>query len=166
MVDLVVAVDQEGGLGLAGELPWRLQAEWQHFLSLVTRCGTGGGAVCWVLGRRSWQQHSQSGGLLDKVAAAGCKVLLVVVTRNARPDTSSPCTKFASSWPEVSWHCQHCNSASLCRSSEPSVSLQASSAWRRAGTWAGRAFTACSWRAVPGWPAPGGPTFCCNPAHQ
>ena len=36
-IDIVVATDKVGGIGLGGDLPWRLEKEWQHFLKLVTR---------------------------------------------------------------------------------------------------------------------------------
>ena len=36
-VDIIVAVDRAGGIGREGGLPWRLEAEWRHFLKLVTR---------------------------------------------------------------------------------------------------------------------------------
>ena len=36
-VDIIVAVDKSGGIGLDGNLPWSLEAEWAHFLRLSTR---------------------------------------------------------------------------------------------------------------------------------
>ena len=36
-IDIIVAVDNAGGIGLRGDIPWRLEKEWQHFLRLVTR---------------------------------------------------------------------------------------------------------------------------------
>ena len=37
VIDLIVAVDNAGGIGLRGDIPWRLQKEWEHFLRLTTR---------------------------------------------------------------------------------------------------------------------------------
>ena len=36
-VDIIAAVDRAGGIGREGDLPWRLEEEWRHFLRLVTR---------------------------------------------------------------------------------------------------------------------------------
>ena len=36
-VNLVVAVDQNGGIGKDGGLPWSLSRDWEHFLRLATR---------------------------------------------------------------------------------------------------------------------------------
>ena len=39
-IDIIVAVDNAGGIGLKGEIPWQLEKEWQHFLKLTTRYST------------------------------------------------------------------------------------------------------------------------------
>ena len=36
-VNIIVAVDNQGGIGLDDGLPWSLEKEWKHFLKLATR---------------------------------------------------------------------------------------------------------------------------------
>ena len=52
-IHLLVAVEQRGGMGMEGGLPWSLAREWQHFLGLSTRYSTGGreGGLPWSLDR-------------------------------------------------------------------------------------------------------------------
>lgn len=50
---VVAAVDDEGGIGRGGGLPWRLRADMEHFRRLTT--GPGGGANAVILGRRTWE---------------------------------------------------------------------------------------------------------------
>lgn len=33
----IVAIDENGGIGLNGDLPWKLQKDWQHFLRMTTK---------------------------------------------------------------------------------------------------------------------------------
>ena len=42
-INLLVAVEQSGGMGREGGLPWSLAREWQHFLALATRWDMGWG---------------------------------------------------------------------------------------------------------------------------
>ena len=37
IIDISVAIDAEGGIGLNDELPWKLDKEWRHFLKISTR---------------------------------------------------------------------------------------------------------------------------------
>lgn len=50
-ISIIVATDQESGIGKDGELPWRNKADLRHF-SLTTK-GNGNNAV--VMGRTTWQ---------------------------------------------------------------------------------------------------------------
>ena len=36
-INLVAAVEQSGGIGKDGGLPWNLPSDWNHFLRLATR---------------------------------------------------------------------------------------------------------------------------------
>ena len=36
-VNIIAAVDLNGGIGLNGGLPWRITEDWSYFLNLVTR---------------------------------------------------------------------------------------------------------------------------------
>ena len=36
-INLVAAVEQGGGIGKDGGLPWTLSKDWDHFLKLATR---------------------------------------------------------------------------------------------------------------------------------
>lgn len=49
---VIAAVDDEGGIGRAGGLPWRLKADMEFFRRTTT--GPGGGANAVILGRRTW----------------------------------------------------------------------------------------------------------------
>ena len=40
-IHLLVAVEQGGGMGREGGLPWSLDREWRHFLALATRWDMG-----------------------------------------------------------------------------------------------------------------------------
>ena len=50
---LIAAVDDAGGIGRGGELPWRLKADMEFFRRTTT--GTGGGIHAVILGRRTWE---------------------------------------------------------------------------------------------------------------
>ncbi len=50
---LLAAVDDEGGIGRGGALPWRLRADMAFFRDRTT--GPGGGHNAVVLGRRTWE---------------------------------------------------------------------------------------------------------------
>lgn len=49
---VIAAVDEEGGIGRDGRLPWRLRGDMEFFR--VTTTGPGGGANAVILGRRTW----------------------------------------------------------------------------------------------------------------
>lgn len=50
---LIAAVDDAGGIGRNGRLPWRLQADMEYFRRTTT--GAGGGVNAVILGRRTWE---------------------------------------------------------------------------------------------------------------
>ena len=33
----IVAIDEKGGIGLGGTLPWSLRKDWEHFLRMTTK---------------------------------------------------------------------------------------------------------------------------------
>ena len=33
----IVAVDENGGIGINGNIPWNLSKDWEHFLRLTTK---------------------------------------------------------------------------------------------------------------------------------
>ncbi|MBC8327767.1 MAG: dihydrofolate reductase [Planctomycetes bacterium] len=49
--EIVVATDDEGGIGRDGDLPWRLPADLAYFRELTT--GDGGNTV--IMGRHTWE---------------------------------------------------------------------------------------------------------------
>jgi dihydrofolate reductase len=49
----IAAVDDEGGIGRGGGLPWRLKADMEYFRRVTT--GPGGDANAVILGRRTWE---------------------------------------------------------------------------------------------------------------
>lgn len=50
---VIAAVDDAGGIGRGGGLPWRLRADLEFFRRVTT--GPGGGANAVILGRRTWE---------------------------------------------------------------------------------------------------------------
>lgn len=50
---LIAAVDDAGGIGRGGGLPWRLRADMEFFRRTTT--GAGGGANAVILGRKTWE---------------------------------------------------------------------------------------------------------------
>lgn len=49
---VIAAVDDAGGIGRNGGLPWRLKADMEYFRRVTT--GPGGGANAVILGRKTW----------------------------------------------------------------------------------------------------------------
>jgi len=49
---VIAAVDDAGGIGRGGALPWRLKADMEFFRRTTT--GAGGGVNAVILGRRTW----------------------------------------------------------------------------------------------------------------
>ncbi|MCH2111829.1 MAG: dihydrofolate reductase [Planctomycetes bacterium] len=47
---IILAMDEEGGIGLRGDLPWKLSADLKHFRTITT--GNGNNAV--IMGRKTW----------------------------------------------------------------------------------------------------------------
>ena len=50
---VIAAVDDAGGIGRRGELPWRLKADMDFFRRTTTGAGNGANAV--ILGRKTWE---------------------------------------------------------------------------------------------------------------
>ena len=36
-INQIVAIDEKGGIGLGGNLPWSLRRDWEHFLRMTTK---------------------------------------------------------------------------------------------------------------------------------
>lgn len=50
---VIAAVDDAGGIGRGGGLPWRLSGDMEHFRQVTT--GAGGDVNAVILGRRTWE---------------------------------------------------------------------------------------------------------------
>lgn len=37
VIHMIAAVEKNGGIGLNGTLPWRIEEDWRYFLNHVTR---------------------------------------------------------------------------------------------------------------------------------
>uniref|UniRef100_A0A2P2I0L3 dihydrofolate reductase n=1 Tax=Hirondellea gigas TaxID=1518452 RepID=A0A2P2I0L3_9CRUS len=53
-LNVIVACCEGGGIGINGELPWRLRKEMQHFSRLTRRVGTQEQQSAVVMGRKTW----------------------------------------------------------------------------------------------------------------
>ena len=36
-INQIVAIDENGGIGINGNIPWNLSKDWEHFLRLTTK---------------------------------------------------------------------------------------------------------------------------------
>ena len=36
-INQIVAIDENGGIGINGDIPWSLPKDWEHFLRLTTK---------------------------------------------------------------------------------------------------------------------------------
>ena len=36
-INQIVAIDENGGIGIDGDIPWSLSKDWEHFLRLTTK---------------------------------------------------------------------------------------------------------------------------------
>ena len=36
-VNQIVAIDENGGIGIDGDIPWKLSKDWEHFLRLTAK---------------------------------------------------------------------------------------------------------------------------------
>ena len=36
-INQIVAIDENGGIGINGDIPWSLSKDWEHFLRLTTK---------------------------------------------------------------------------------------------------------------------------------
>ena len=36
-INQIVAIDENGGIGIDGDIPWHLSKDWEHFLRLTTK---------------------------------------------------------------------------------------------------------------------------------
>lgn len=98
-IDLIVAVDNAGGIGINGEIPWRLEEEWRHFLKLATRASNNR-FVCWILGRKSWIQHKQPSGLFEQMDQQGHRILKIILSRTYSGELDQY-SQVASNWDKV-----------------------------------------------------------------
>ena len=79
----IVCIDEKGGIGKNGDLPWKIQKDWQHFLQLSLRIDkedTKKTKVCWILGRESFQLHSQKDGLFEELKKSH-QIIKIVMSR-------------------------------------------------------------------------------------
>ena len=53
--DLIVAMDEQNGIGKAGDLPWELPADLRHFREVTVRTKRTDSKNAVVMGRRTWQ---------------------------------------------------------------------------------------------------------------
>jgi len=100
-INLVAAVEQSGGIGKDGGLPWNLPSDWKHFLRLATREGTGRG-VCWIMGVKSYLEHSQEGGLFSQLEGEGRKLHKIVLSRRSQQQLGlDQNVRLANNWEQV-----------------------------------------------------------------
>ena len=79
--EIVVAADQSGGIGLRGDLPWRLRGDMRHFKRLTSGTTGSGARNAVVMGRKTWDS------IPDRFRPLSRR-LNVVVTRT--PDLALP----------------------------------------------------------------------------
>ena len=78
----IVCIDEKGGIGKNGDLPWKIQKDWQHFLQLSLRkLDTKKTKVCWILGRDSFQLHSLKDGLFEELKKQNNQIIKIVMSR-------------------------------------------------------------------------------------
>jgi len=53
--DLVVAADLEGGIGLDGQLPWKLSQDMKYFKELTSNTEESGAQNAVIMGRKTWE---------------------------------------------------------------------------------------------------------------
>lgn len=54
LLDIIVAVDSENGIGKKGELPWHLSGDMKHFRDLTTAVESKGKKNAVIMGRKTW----------------------------------------------------------------------------------------------------------------
>lgn len=100
-INLVAAVEQSGGIGKDGGLPWHLPSDWNHFLRLATREGAGRG-VCWIMGVKSYLEHNQVGGLFSQLEGEGKMVYKIVLSTRSRQQLGlDQKIRLANNWEQV-----------------------------------------------------------------
>lgn len=52
--EIIVAMDENRGIGQRGHLPWNIPADRRHFREVTTACDTQGGMNAVVMGRKTW----------------------------------------------------------------------------------------------------------------
>ena len=98
----IVCIDAAGGIGLNGGLPWSIEKDWQYFLQHSLRVlNPEKPSVCWILGRASYQLHSQKNGLFEDLEKE-VKIIKIVLSRKWK-EVPQNCenTYLAQSWLDV-----------------------------------------------------------------
>lgn len=80
----IVCIDEAGGIGKNGDLPWKIQKDWQHFLQHSLRIlDTSKPKVCWILGKKSFELHSQEKGLFEDLEQEkGHSIIKIVMSKS------------------------------------------------------------------------------------
>ena len=102
----IVCIDEAGGIGKNGNLPWKIEKDWQHFLQHSLRIlDTSKPKVCWILGRDSFELHSQKKGLFEDLEQEKGHCIIKIVMSQSWNELPAKYrradTYLAKSWLEV-----------------------------------------------------------------